>query len=150
VTAPQLHQSFWTSFLNTTFLSKYPKAKLFNFFEYIKVGEDQGVTRDYRISIDPAIWSTFQAALQPYSSKVVSAGVFVPGKEPLCINNSSCSSSSSGSTTTVNLNGFAPTGTTNNPSSDQTTKSSSSSRSTAFASIHFLFFPIFVSKKIKK
>ncbi|KAJ3110452.1 hypothetical protein HDU96_006607 [Phlyctochytrium bullatum] len=86
-----VQQSFWRTFLtNTTFLDAYPKAKLFDFFEQIKVHEDgsvygTGVTRDYRITTDPDTLAAFQADLAGVASRYAWAGRFVPGLDPLLI-----------------------------------------------------------------
>ncbi|KAI9344253.1 glycoside hydrolase superfamily [Obelidium mucronatum] len=84
-------QTFWRSYLNTRFFAKYPKAKMFINFEYIKAQEDpvygqaNGVTRDYRITWDPSTVAALKTDLAALGSAIQWAVPFVPGQDPLSI-----------------------------------------------------------------
>ncbi|KAJ3415224.1 hypothetical protein HDV05_005364 [Chytridiales sp. JEL 0842] len=79
-------RSFWSTFLNPTFLDKYPRFKMFVFFEYMKRNEDgEGVDNDYRISTFPDVMQAFRGDLSVLGNRVVWAGRFVPGLDPLRI-----------------------------------------------------------------
>ncbi|KAJ3415219.1 hypothetical protein HDV05_005359 [Chytridiales sp. JEL 0842] len=79
-------RSFWSTFLNPTFLDKYPKLKMFVFFEYVKRNEDaQGIDNDYRISVYPEVVQAFRGDLGALGGRVVWAGKYVPGYDPLKI-----------------------------------------------------------------
>ncbi|KAJ3131515.1 hypothetical protein HK100_006287, partial [Physocladia obscura] len=106
-------QTFWRSYLNATFFSTFPKAKMFMNFEFVKydedsvTGEDNGVTRDYRITWNSDSLAAFQSDIAALSSTLQWAVTFVAGVDPLTIGGgqtpqsgaSSSSSSGSGSST---------------------------------------------------
>ncbi|ORY48553.1 glycoside hydrolase [Rhizoclosmatium globosum] len=75
-------QGFWRSYLNPTFFRKFPKAKMFINFE---TGKTNGVTRDYRITWDPATVAAFQADMKALNSTMQWAVPFVYGFDPLKI-----------------------------------------------------------------
>ncbi|ORY48555.1 glycoside hydrolase [Rhizoclosmatium globosum] len=95
----KIQQTFWKSYLGV--LSKYPKAKMFINFEYLKLNEDpvananNGVTRDYRITWDSAtvaalkadlsaLGSTVQWASSPGSSSTPGNSVSTTSKSSAC------------------------------------------------------------------
>ncbi|KAJ3100615.1 hypothetical protein HDU97_002103 [Phlyctochytrium planicorne] len=84
-----VQQSWWRSFItNTAFLDKYPKAKMFTLFEHYKPLEDaqggnNGVNRDYRMTVDPPTLSAFKADLDVVASRYAWAGEFKAGLDPL-------------------------------------------------------------------
>ncbi|KAJ3090294.1 hypothetical protein HK100_007492, partial [Physocladia obscura] len=103
-------KTFWRSYLNTTFFFTFPKAKMFMNFEFVKydedavTGEDNGVTRDYRITWNSDSLAAFQSDIAALSSTLQWAVAFVAGVDPLTIgggqtpqSGTSSSSSSSGS-----------------------------------------------------
>ncbi|KAJ3398619.1 hypothetical protein HDU80_008724 [Chytriomyces hyalinus] len=80
-----IQQSFWRSYLNTTLLSRFPRAKMFINFEHQKVFEDplaggtRGITRDYRITFDPAVLAGLKADLTALGTTIQWAGPYVAG-----------------------------------------------------------------------
>jgi hypothetical protein len=115
-TQVQLHQSFWASFMTVDFFKKYPKIKMLNFFEFIKPKEDNGVDRDYRNSIDPAVRSAFQSSIASVKNNLVMAGQFVPGVDPLCLS-SPCTSGTPVTTAPTTATATVSTSTTKTSSS---------------------------------
>ncbi|KAJ3021422.1 UNVERIFIED_CONTAM: hypothetical protein HDU68_009632 [Siphonaria sp. JEL0065] len=84
-------QTFWRSYLNPDFFAKYPKAKMFINFEYLKIDEDpqfpldNGIDRDFRITWDAPTLAAFKsdvAALGKYLQWAVS---HIPNVDPLLI-----------------------------------------------------------------
>ncbi|KAJ3193071.1 hypothetical protein HK101_005483 [Irineochytrium annulatum] len=64
--------SFWNTFLfNPAFYTAYPKAKMFNMFEFIKEEHDVGtwIWRDFRATIDPTTLAAFKAQLAIFDAK---------------------------------------------------------------------------------
>ncbi|KAJ3344722.1 hypothetical protein HDU83_004922 [Entophlyctis luteolus] len=87
-----VEQGFWKSYLNTTFLSIFPKAKMFINFEFVKILEDNstsnpnnGVNRDYRITWNSDVLAAFKSDIAALSSTIQWAGAFVAGLDPLTI-----------------------------------------------------------------
>ncbi|KAJ3103122.1 hypothetical protein HDU96_009393 [Phlyctochytrium bullatum] len=86
-----LARAFWRSAItNASFLSRFPRVKMFNLFEYIKVAEDAdpatrtpGVTRDYRISADNALLTAFKEDLAGVANRFAWAGDMRWGVDPL-------------------------------------------------------------------
>ncbi|KAJ3069364.1 hypothetical protein HDU98_007605 [Podochytrium sp. JEL0797] len=86
-------QTFWRSYLNTAFFAQFPKAKMFINFEYQKINEDpmnhatnnNGITRDYRITWNPPTLAALQADLAGFSTRFQWAVKFVAGVDPLTI-----------------------------------------------------------------
>ncbi|KAJ3021118.1 UNVERIFIED_CONTAM: hypothetical protein HDU68_009793 [Siphonaria sp. JEL0065] len=85
-------QAFWKSYLSV--LPKYPKAKMFINFEFIKILEDpvpgaavnNGVTRDYRITWDADTLAAFKSDVAALGAGAVAwANPFVGGTDPLTI-----------------------------------------------------------------
>ncbi|KAJ3230588.1 hypothetical protein HDU78_008216 [Chytriomyces hyalinus] len=80
-----IQQSFWRSYLNTTLLRQFPRAKMFINFEHQKVFEDplaggsRGITRDYRITFDPAVLAGLKADLTALGTTIQWAGPYVAG-----------------------------------------------------------------------
>ncbi|TPX74854.1 hypothetical protein CcCBS67573_g03883 [Chytriomyces confervae] len=79
-----VQQSFWQSYLNAAFFKKFPKAKMFINFEHQKVYEDpttgrNGITRDYRITHEPAVAAALKSDLTALGSSIEWAGPFVAG-----------------------------------------------------------------------
>ncbi|KAJ3062827.1 hypothetical protein HDU98_001331, partial [Podochytrium sp. JEL0797] len=90
-----VEQSFWRTYLNTAFFTQFPKAKMFINFEYQKINEDSiagqnnGITRDYRITWDPATRTAFKSDIAALGNTLQWAGPFIPGQDPLFIGSNS-------------------------------------------------------------
>ncbi|KAI8830265.1 glycoside hydrolase superfamily [Chytriomyces cf. hyalinus JEL632] len=89
-----IQQSFWRSYLNTTLLRQFPRAKMFINFEHQKVhvifysynnpedpiaGGTRGITRDYRITFDSAVLAGLKTDLAALGAIVQWAGPYIAG-----------------------------------------------------------------------
>ncbi|KAJ3118697.1 hypothetical protein HDU96_010027 [Phlyctochytrium bullatum] len=76
-------RGFWRSAItNITFLTRFPRFKMFNLFERIVYNEDIK-NRDYRITNDTTILNAFRADLDNVADRYAWAGPFRPGTDPL-------------------------------------------------------------------
>ncbi|KAI8832927.1 glycoside hydrolase superfamily [Chytriomyces cf. hyalinus JEL632] len=111
-----VQQSFWQSYLNAAFFKKFPKAKMFINFEHQKVYEDpttgkNGITRDYRITFEPAVAAALKSDLTALGSAIEWAGPFVAGYDWLTGTGGVSGGNGGGAAVTTKTGGAAaPTG----------------------------------------
>ncbi|KAJ3193473.1 hypothetical protein HK101_004781 [Irineochytrium annulatum] len=131
----QIIMSFWNSFLfNPAFYASYPKAKMFNMFEFLKEESDMGthVWRDFRATFDPATVAAFTAQLQTFTAQ----GLFQWANAVAPVTTTTTTTASATMTATVSAAGTtASAAVTSVDSSSMTTTKASAGVATVSAAV---------------